>query len=237
MLRCSQEADPIECLRRQVLGQKTPPSRRSKLSVEEYCKPGATKQECENAMRSMVADVSRVHRLKKRFAPNWQLCPHFMDRVRCFENYLSIWMAVVMENQGKRNFGPGKRSASVMPGKVDVCPPGFDQVKCFEGHVGVFLTMLQSMRSGLHGQFGSGGGNSMGNRNLVKISNRLVGKRNNDNSNSGFCNEGESEKQCHLRYLRVMLNFHPKFRNIVCNGYNEEDCLNMLLDNLKRRML
>ncbi len=42
------------------------------------------------------------------------LCPDSVDRIKCFDRYMALWLDMVKYRQGKRNFfGPGKRSIDV----------------------------------------------------------------------------------------------------------------------------
>ncbi len=40
----------------------------------------------------------------------WQLCPHSVDRLECFESYMSLYLDMVGDKQGKRTY-IGKRSS------------------------------------------------------------------------------------------------------------------------------
>ena len=41
---------------------------------------------------------------------SWKLCPASLDTVVCFESYMALWLHMVSTGEGKRTFGPGKRS-------------------------------------------------------------------------------------------------------------------------------
>ena len=56
-------------------------------------------------------DQPNQHLMEKRVFGKRGLCPDSIDRIKCFDRYMALWLDMVKYRQGKRNFfGPGKRS-------------------------------------------------------------------------------------------------------------------------------
>ena len=79
---------------------------------------------------------------EKRGVPSWRVCPESMDTISCFDSYMALWLQLVTSQEGKRTFGPGKRSGSEAAGAATDNDLGYDigegeRVKdCSEGNGG-----------------------------------------------------------------------------------------------------
>ena len=114
----------------------------------DMCPEGSTVEECYRVLNSFPASLKEI----KRSSPygiipeirlKRQMCPESMDRVKCFESFLSGYLQTIVGQERGYSRLPGKRSTEPEVSPNPPCPPSMNRVDCFDHVVAMFLRLMR----------------------------------------------------------------------------------------------